>query len=284
MPRSAFGVKVIFVQGIRLPNSPTASGWPKLPVAPPREGPPFARHHFSLEKRRVFAMKKIVITGASRGLGRALALEFARGGHAVAGCARSQAALDKLAAKTGPQGRFAVVDVCDPQSVEHWASELRDQWGVPDLLINNAAVINTNGPLWEAAVDEFSRVIDVNIKGVFHSIRAFAPAMIARRSGVIVNLSSGWGRSTSPDVAVYCASKWAIEGLTRALAQELPAGMAAVPLNPGIIDTDMLRSCFGSNASAYPSPQAWGISAARFLLGLEERHNGQPLTVPSAVE
>jgi NAD(P)-dependent dehydrogenase (short-subunit alcohol dehydrogenase family) len=108
--------------------------------------------------------------------------------------------------------------------------------------------------------------------------------MIARRSGVIVNLSSGWGRSTAPDVAVYCASKWAIEGLTQALAQELPAGMAAVPLNPGIIDTDMLRSCFGPDASAYPSPQKWVKSAAPFLLSLNERHNGQPLTVPSTVK
>jgi hypothetical protein len=85
--------------------------------------------------------------------------------------------------------------------------------------------------------------------------------MIARSHGVIVNFSSGWGRSTSPEVAPYCATKWAIEGLTRALAQELPRGMAAVPLNPGIIDTDMLRACFGSAASGYPDPKEWAESA-----------------------
>jgi NAD(P)-dependent dehydrogenase (short-subunit alcohol dehydrogenase family) len=81
-------------------------------------------------------------------------------------------------------------------------------------------------------------------------------------------------------VAPYCASKWAIEGLTRALAQELPRGLAAVPLNPGIIDTEMLRSCFGGDAAGYPSPPKWAEKAVPFLLELGPRHNGQALTVP----
>lgn len=68
---------------------------------------------------------------------------------------------------------------------------------------------------------------------------------------IIVNISSGWGRSTSPEVAPYCASKWAIEGLTQALAQELPSGMVTVALNPGIIHTDMLNICFGEEAKYY---------------------------------
>ena len=82
-------------------------------------------------------------------------------------------------------------------------------------------------------------VCSENIKGVASVIRYFTPAMIDRGTGVIVNFSSGWGRSTSPEVAPYCATKWAIEGLTGALSQELPAGLAAVALNPGVIDTDM---------------------------------------------
>src|SRR5262249_47620774 len=139
---------------------------------------------------------------------------------------------------------------------------------------------NANAPLWDVPADEFDRLIDVNIKGVANVIRAFVPAMIARGSGVIVNFSSGWGRSTSPEVAPYCASKYAIEGLTLALAQELPRGLAAVPLNPGIIDTEMLRSCFGDGAASYPSPQRWAEKAVPFLLGLGLRHNGQSLTAP----
>jgi NAD(P)-dependent dehydrogenase (short-subunit alcohol dehydrogenase family) len=104
--------------------------------------------------------------------------------------------------------------------------------------------------------------------------------MVERSTGVIVNLSSGWGRSASADVAPYCASKWAIEGLTRALADDLPSGMAAVPLNPGVINTEMLQSCFGSAADSYPSPGEWAERAVPFILGITADDNGHPLTVP----
>jgi len=97
---------------------------------------------------------------------------------------------------------------------------------------------------------------------------------------VIANFSSGWGRSTSPEVAPYCATKYAVEGLTLALAQELPAGMCAVPLNPGIINTDMLQSCFGENAASYPTPEKWARKAVPFLLGLGPKDNGKSLTAP----
>jgi NAD(P)-dependent dehydrogenase (short-subunit alcohol dehydrogenase family) len=105
--------------------------------------------------------------------------------------------------------------------------------------------------------------------------------MVARKAGVIVNFSSGWGRSVAAEVAPYCASKWAIEGLTQALAEELPRGMAAVPLSPGVIDTDMLRSCFGGSASRYPAPKVWVEKAAPFILALNTRDNGKQLSVPS---
>ena len=111
------------------------------------------------------------------------------------------------------------------------------------------------------------------------SPRCSCVGLVARRSGVIVNFSSGWGRSTDAEVAPYCATKWAIEGLTQALAQELPEGMAAVPLNPGIIDTDMLRSCFGGSASSYPSPLEWAKRAVPFLLKLGPKDNGRSLSV-----
>jgi len=103
--------------------------------------------------------------------------------------------------------------------------------------------------------------------------------MVQLGRGVIVNFSSGWGRSTSPQVAPYCATKYAIEGLTLALAQELPSGMAAIPLNPGVIDTDMLRVCFGGSASNYPAPELWAERAVPFLLRLGPSDNGKSLTV-----
>jgi NAD(P)-dependent dehydrogenase (short-subunit alcohol dehydrogenase family) len=122
-------------------------------------------------------------------------------------------------------------------------------------------------------------LIDINIKGVANVIRHFVPAMVRRGKGVIVNMSSGWGRGTSPGVAPYCASKFAIEGLTQALAQELPKGMAAVPLNPGIIDTDMLRQCWADSAASFPKAEEWAVNAAPFLMQLGPAQNGQLLTV-----
>jgi NAD(P)-dependent dehydrogenase (short-subunit alcohol dehydrogenase family) len=148
------------------------------------------------------------------------------------------------------------------------------------LLLNNAAVINGVARLWEVEPDDFARVTDINLNGIHRVCRAFLPAMIHAGRGVIVNFSSGWGRSTSPEVAPYCATKWAVEGLTQALAQELPRGLTVVALNPGIIDTDMLRSCWGEGAGAYPSPEAWAERAVPFLEKLGPKDNGRPLTVP----
>ena len=127
--------------------------------------------------------------------------------------------------------------------------------------------------------DEVGKVVGVNIVGVVNVIRAFVPAMVERGKGVIVNMSSGWGRSVAADVAPYCATKWAIEGLTKALAEELPEGMAAVPLNPGVIDTDMLRTCFSDSAGSYPKAEEWAKKAGPYILGLGPRDNGRSASV-----
>jgi NAD(P)-dependent dehydrogenase (short-subunit alcohol dehydrogenase family) len=225
------------------------------------------------------AARLVVLTGASRGLGLALARNLIALGRVVSGCARSEDAVARLAREYAAPHSFVALDVADRGQVERWAKDVLARQGPPDLLLNNAALINANAPLWQVPAEEFDRVIDVNIKGVANVLRVFLPAMIARKRGVVVNFSSGWGRSTSPEVAPYCATKYAIEGLTLALAQELPSGMAAVPLNPGIIDTDMLRSTFGGSAGSYPSPEEWAERAVPFLLKLGPRDNGQSLTV-----
>ncbi len=223
--------------------------------------------------------RRVLITGVTRGLGRAMAEEFARLGHVVIGCGRSEKEIYEMGARLAIPHRFAVVDVTDDARVSSWAGEVIEFCGVPDLLINNAARVNRNAPLWNISAQEFDAVIDANIKGVANVIRHFVPAMVNSEQGVIVNFSSGWGRSTSAEVAPYCASKWAIEGLTRALAQDLPKGMTAVPLNPGIIDTDMLRTSFGDAAGNYPLPQEWAKRAVPLLLSLGPKDNGKPLTV-----
>jgi len=224
--------------------------------------------------------KFIIVTGCTRGCGRALAEFFIAQGHTVAGCGRAEDGVVQLREKFGPPHDFTVVDVGDDEAVMRWATRLVATHGAPDLLVNNAAVIARNAPLWKVPPTEVAATLAVNIGGTVNTIRHFAPAMISRGRGVIVNFSSGWGRSASPDVAIYCASKWAIEGLTQALAQELPKNVAAVALNPGIINTEMLRSCFGGSASAYPEPSQWAKNAGPFLLGLSAKDNGCSVDVP----
>ena len=231
----------------------------------------------SLEK--TIAKKVVVITGVGRGLGRAMAREFVAQGHYVAGCSRDKKKLLSLAKDLGDSSIFSQVNVADDFSVQEWAVNVIQELGAPDLLINNAAVINKNQFLWDLRAEEFSEVIDVNIKGVANVIRHFVKPMAKAGRGIIVNFSSGWGRSASPEVAPYCATKWAIEGMTQSLALELPEGLAAVPLNPGVINTDMLRSCFGPSAADFPSADEWATIAVPFLLQLSSKNNGQSMTV-----
>ena len=209
-----------------------------------------------------------------------MVVEFARLGQTVLGCGRSKEGIEQLRRQLGAPHDFSVVDVASDDEVKAWAGRLLSSHGPPDLVLNNAGIINRNAHLWEISAREFSRVMDVNIKGIANVIRHFVPEMIKRKRGVIVNFSSGWGRSADAEVAPYCASKWAIEGLTQAFAQELPSGLAAVALNPGIINTEMLQICFGGSASGYLPPAEWARSAVPFLLKLGPGDNGQPLTAP----
>ncbi len=228
------------------------------------------------------AGKIVVITGATRGLGRAMVEEFARLGHTVLGCGRSQKGVEQIRCALGAPHGFSAVDVASDGEVKAWASRLLASYGPPDLVLNNAGLINKNARLWDVPAEGFSQVIDVNLKGTANVIRYFVPEMVKRNRGVIVNFSSGWGRSTDAEVAPYCATKWGIEGLTQAFAQELPSGMATVALNPGIINTEMLQSAFGNSASDYPSPAKWAKSTVPFLISLGPRDNGKPLTAPEA--
>jgi NAD(P)-dependent dehydrogenase (short-subunit alcohol dehydrogenase family) len=224
--------------------------------------------------------KKIVLTGCTRGLGRALVDAFIAGGHTVIGCGRSPEAILELRFGQPASSQFDVLDVAEPTRVALWAEKVMAVHGAPDLLINNAAMINTWAHLTAIKPEEISRLFDINVKGVVYVTQAFLPAMIAAGRGVVVNLSSGWGRTTAAHAAPYCASKWAVEGLTQSLAQEVPPPLAAVPLSPGVIDTDMLRQCGSADAASYPKPADWARVAVPYLLQLGRKDNGQSLTVP----
>ncbi len=226
--------------------------------------------------------KQVVITGVSRGLGRALAEALIAAGHRVAGCARGAEAVATLAQQY-PDQHFTAVDIGDGAAVQTWAEAVLDQVGVPDLVINNAGLVNEPAPLWQVPGAEFEAVVTVNLLGTVNVLRSFAPAMIQRGSGIFVNYSSGWGRSTSPEFAPYCATKWAIEGLTQAFAQELPPGMAAVALNPGIIHTDMLETCYGEEAARFTPIAQWVKAALPFILSLSPQDNGRALSIPGSL-
>lgn len=222
----------------------------------------------------------IALTGASRGLGKAMAKGFAEKGHTVVGCARGEKELSKLQAELGEPHRFSALDISDAEQVKKWANDTIEKIGTPDFLINSAALMNRTAPIWDLSHEEFSDLIDVNVKGVFHTIKHFVPAMKSRASGVVVNFSSYWGRSTASDVAAYCATKWAIEGLSRGLADDLPGGMASIAFNPGVIHTEMLESCFGDAAGSYPTPAQWAKASVPFILGFSSKDNGTAVTVP----
>ncbi len=223
-------------------------------------------------------MSVIALTGATRGLGRALVREFAAGGHTVFGCGRSESAVNELTQTHGAPHSFRAVDITHEADVAAWASEVLAS-ATPDFVVNNAALINQSAPLWDVPAEEFEAVVATNLVGTASVIRHFAPALIARGTGLIVNLSSGWGRSTSPNVAPYCATKWGVEGLTQALSQELPRGVAAIALSPGVVHTEMLESC-NPRAAEYEEPETWARRAAPYLLGLTTANNGEALTVP----
>lgn len=223
--------------------------------------------------------RTVWITGVSKGLGRELATGLAARGFTVAGCARSFEAIEELEAELGGEHFFQCCDVASEAQVKGFVAAASATVGTPDLLINNAAIMNDPKPLWEMTEQEIDDILQINIAGVIRMIRLVTPVMLDAGGGVIANLSSGWGRSTSPEVAPYCATKWAIEGLSQAMAQEVPTGMAVVAVNPGVIDTAMLRQTWQEGAEGFPTADEWAQAAVPFFAGLDVSQNGRALTV-----
>jgi NAD(P)-dependent dehydrogenase (short-subunit alcohol dehydrogenase family) len=171
-----------------------------------------------------------VVTGASRGIGRAIAAALAGAGAQVAGCARTPTA-----------GMFAC-DVSRPDDVAAFADEVTRRFGPPDLLVNNAGTV-ARARMDELSVGDWDDVLGANLRGTFLVTRTFLPAMRARRRGRIVNIASISGREGTALLTAYCAAKHGVVGLTRALAKEVkPEGIVVNAVCPGSVDTDMLRA------------------------------------------
>jgi len=228
-----------------------------------------------------------VISGATKGLGLALANELVARGWVVAGCGRSIGRAAQGGGVTYPPQRaaddstprLAAVDVADPDAVTTWAAGLP----APDLVIANAGVVNAPAPIWELEPEAFASALAVNVGGVANLARAFLPAMIARGGGTFIAVSSGWGRRGKEGLSPYCASKFAVEGLVQSVALEVPAPIRVLSLDPGNgVRTAMLDTCLPDELDVpYPSPAEWASQAIEFILETALRaSNGSALKVP----
>jgi len=194
-----------------------------------------------------------LVTGASRGIGEAVAVALAEAGLDVALFARSEGDLARVAKRVRATGRDVLVlagDVMREEDVEGGVREVEARWGAVDVLVNNAG-IGVFKPTWEIAADEWRRVLDVNLTGPFLFCKAVVPGMIARGRGQIVMISSDVGRRTIPDGAAYCASKFGLQALTEVLRKEVRAkGVKVGAVLPGMTDTYFAGSVQGDPRKA----------------------------------
>lgn len=192
-----------------------------------------------------------VVTGASRGLGAGLAASLAEAGFALGLCARTRPDLPARA----PDGLADSVDVRDAGAVGEFAAAVADEVGPIELWINNAGVLDPIGPLRDTTVDALTTHVEVNLLGVLWGSRVFAGIVHDRHEpGTLVNISSGAARSVYEGWAAYCATKAAVDQLTRVVAAEEAAhGLAAFAVAPGVVDTDMQALIRATPSARFPS-------------------------------
>ena len=183
--------------------------------------------------------KTALITGGGRGIGRAIALAFARAGARIAVAARTAEQVERVASEIGDNAIALVCDVSDPESVARMFGEMRERFGDVDILVNNAGIaesatlVNTTDELWH-------RHLAINLSGTFYCTRAALPAMLKKGWGRVINIASIASKTGAPYTAAYAASKHGVLGLTRCGALEVAAaGVTVNAICPGYVDTDM---------------------------------------------
>ncbi len=187
--------------------------------------------------------KVAIVTGGSRGIGAAIASKLAAMAANVVICGRNRDELQQTASDISAQGRSCeglVCDVSDLDSVEQLAQTILAKYRRIDILVNNAGVGSFSSPLHALSPQDWDKVMNINLRGVYYTIRAFAPRMIEQKSGDIINISSIASKNPLPSGAVYAASKWGLNGLTYSVAEELRAYNIRVSVVcPGSVDTDL---------------------------------------------
>ncbi|HEY9850192.1 MAG TPA: SDR family oxidoreductase [Leptolyngbyaceae cyanobacterium] len=193
--------------------------------------------------------KTILITGASQGSGKATALLFARNGYDVVLAARQPERLEAVAQEVRNLGRSALAiptDVGNPEQVENLVNQALENFGNIDILINNAGICLT-APSENTSLNDWHQIMDTNFWGYVYTIQAIIPHFLARKTGTIVNVGSVGGKMPLPNMTAYCASKYAVTGLTETLRLELaPKGIHVCAVHPGVINSNFMeRAMFG---------------------------------------
>lgn len=189
--------------------------------------------------------KVAFVTGASRGIGRAIALTLGKRGATVIGTATSESGAGKIteALKAeGVKGIGCVLNVCDPDAIQETYKQVADEFGTPLILVNNAAISQDNLFL-RMKTEQWESVIKTNLDGVFHVTKAAMRSMLKARWGRVVNITSVVAIIGNPGQANYCAAKAGVIGFTKSIAQEMALkGITVNTVAPGFIDTDMTRA------------------------------------------
>lgn len=184
-----------------------------------------------------------VVTGGSRGIGLAIAAKLAELGSEVVITARKRDELEKAAqsiCKNGAKCEGIVCDVSSLSDVQQLAEKLRDRQKKLKVVINNAGVGGFSSPLHETDPETWDKIMNTNLRGVYHMIRAFAPTLIANGGGDIINISSLAGKNALPNGATYSASKWGLNGLSYSVAEELRGhNIRVTVICPGSVNTDL---------------------------------------------
>lgn len=224
--------------------------------------------------------KTVIITGASRGIGEAIARHFAAQGARVILAARSETALHSMAKdieQAGGKASAFACDVSDYSSVAALVDYAVQTYGSLDILVNNAGLIEPIARLAESDPAEWGRITDINYKGVYHGLRAALPVMVAGGGGTILNLSSGAATSALEGWSHYCSSKAAVLSLTACANKEYrEKGVRVVGLSPGTVATEMQMAIRASGLNPVSKidpnahiPAEWVARAAAYLCGPE---------------
>jgi NADP-dependent 3-hydroxy acid dehydrogenase YdfG len=194
--------------------------------------------------------KVVIITGASSGIGEATARMLAKNGAKVVLGARRIDRLEAIAKEIHADGGIAeyqALDVTQREQLEAIAQLAKDKFGRIDVMINNAGVMPLS-TLDQLKVEEWDRMIDVNIKGVLYGIAAVLPIMKAQKSGQIINISSIGGHAVSPTAAVYCATKFAVGAISEGLRQEVGGDIRVTVISPGVTESELANTISDDDA------------------------------------